>query len=90
MLFPEIIQYEETGDATKLEGIRRLIDELEGEHDSAGDILKELREVTHHYELPDGACRTYTLTFQKLEELEDDMFTHVHLENNIMFPRLMA
>jgi regulator of cell morphogenesis and NO signaling len=53
-----------------------------------GDYLKEIRAITGDYSLPPGACRTYTLTFQKLEELESDVFLHVHLENNILFPRI--
>jgi regulator of cell morphogenesis and NO signaling len=89
ILFPKIIRFEETGDAKLLEDVQQTIEILESEHDAAGDILKELREITHHYELPDGACRTYTLTYQKLEALENDMFTHVHLENNILFPRVL-
>ena len=64
---------------------RDKIDEAE-----SGDLLKRLRSVTRDYTLPDDACATYQLTFQNLEELESDMFRHVHLENNILFPRLMA
>ena len=66
------------------------IDVLEQEHEAAGSILKELRKVTNDYTLPEGACTTYTLTYLKLDELETDLFQHIHLENNILFPRLEA
>ncbi|MBA4602663.1 iron-sulfur cluster repair di-iron protein [Thermoactinomyces mirandus] len=88
VVFPLILEYEKTGSVAALEKALQKIDELESEHDDAGDLLKEMRKITDRYTLPEGACRTYTLTFQKLEQLESDMFQHVHLENNIMFPRL--
>ncbi|MDU5948305.1 MAG: hemerythrin domain-containing protein, partial [Paenibacillus macerans] len=53
----------------------------------AGDILKQLRELTDDFQPPGHACTTYRLTYSRLEELEAMTFTHVHLENNILFPR---
>lgn len=88
LVFPLIKEFEASGAAETKERIRSTIDELESEHSAAGDILKELRRITQDYTLPEGACRTYTLTFQKLEELESDLFQHIHLENNILFPRV--
>lgn len=88
IVFPLIAEYEKTGSTSALEKALQKIDELESEHDDAGDLLKEMRKITDQYTLPEEACRTYTLTFQKLEQLESDMFQHVHLENNILFPRL--
>ena len=64
------------------------IHELESEHDQVGAWLREIREVTNDYELPEWACSTYKLTFDKLQALESDTFQHVHLENNILFPRV--
>jgi regulator of cell morphogenesis and NO signaling len=61
--------------------------ELEKEHDAAGAILMEIREITSDFVLPVDACGTYTLVFKRLEELEGQTFMHVHLENNILFPR---
>lgn len=88
IVFPLIKEYERTGATVAKERIKLAIGELEGEHTAAGGILKELRRVTDGYALPDGACRTYTLSFHKLEELESDLFQHIHLENNILFPRV--
>lgn len=87
-IFPLIKEYELDPDAAKLKHVNQLIDTLEQEHEESGNLLKELRKVTDDYKLPPGACNTYTLTYQKLEALEEDLFRHIHLENNILFPRL--
>lgn len=71
-------------------GAIALIHELEKEHDAAGAILREIREITSDFALPGDACGTYTLVFKRLEALEGDTFIHVHLENNILFPRYTA
>ncbi len=59
------------------------------EHEHAGNILKELSELTQGYEAPDGACNTYRAFYSKLEEFERDLHQHVHLENNILFPKII-
>ena len=89
VLFPLIKEAEADPSVSRLEKAIEQLNEAEGEHDVVGDDLKEMRSVTKEYLLPDDACRTYTLTFQKLEELESDVFEHVHLENNILFPRIV-
>ncbi|MFN2747354.1 MULTISPECIES: iron-sulfur cluster repair di-iron protein [Bacillus] len=89
-IFPKITAFEETNDKAYLTEAVEAIDTLEQEHASCGNILKELRKVTSDYTLPEGACTTYTLTYLKLDELETDLFQHIHLENNILFPRLAA
>jgi regulator of cell morphogenesis and NO signaling len=85
--FPHILTLDKQPDIENRSEIIEAIKELEKEHDHAGDILKELRTITADYELPHDACGTYTLVFKRLEELESDTFMHVHLENNILFPR---
>jgi regulator of cell morphogenesis and NO signaling len=71
-----------------LERIMDLVKDTENEHDGAGDIIKEMRKITEQYTLPKDACPTYCLTYEKLIEMESDIFQHIHLENNILFPRL--
>lgn len=88
--YPAIRKYLETRSKADLEKAINIIDELEEEHTGAGDILKELREVTEDYEIPDDVCPTFETTYAKLQELELDLFQHIHLENNILFPRLRA
>lgn len=87
--FPLIKDYEQLPSESKRERLINVIEALEQEHDHSGDILKQLRDVTSDYKLPQGACNTFTLTYQKLEALEADLFKHIHLENNILFPRLL-
>lgn len=57
------------------------------EHDTAGDILKQMRVLTNDYNLPEGACLSYIALFKRLEEFEKDLHKHIHLENNLLFPR---
>lgn len=86
--FPMIKDYETDPSTEKQEKILKIVRELETEHEGAGDLLKDLRKVTNDFKVPEDACNTYRITYQKLEELENDTFQHVHLENNILFPRL--
>src|SRR5574338_26371 len=57
------------------------------EHDVAGDILRELRKITNDYTVPSDACISFQTLYQALAELEADLHKHIHLENNILFPR---
>ncbi|MEK7723206.1 MAG: hemerythrin domain-containing protein, partial [Acidobacteriota bacterium] len=57
------------------------------EHDTAGDLLKKMREITNDYTLPEGACMSYTALLNRLEAFEKDLHQHIHLENNLLFPK---
>jgi regulator of cell morphogenesis and NO signaling len=86
IVFPLIKQLAD-GTVENREDAINMIVELEKEHDHAGEILRQIRAVTSDYELPLDACGTYRLVYKRLEELEGLTFMHVHLENNILFPR---
>jgi regulator of cell morphogenesis and NO signaling len=60
------------------------------EHDGAGDVLRSLRTVTKDYTLPEDACISYRTLYQALQGFEADLHQHIHLENNILFPRAVA
>lgn len=60
------------------------------DHESAGAILRKLRELMHDYKAPQGACPTFQGMYRAMEEFERDLHWHVHLENNILFPRAVA
>jgi|1185.fasta_scaffold69885_2 regulator of cell morphogenesis and NO signaling len=60
------------------------------EHDSAGDALRELRKLTNDYKAPQDACMSFQALYKGLEEFEADLHQHIHLENNILFPRAIA
>jgi regulator of cell morphogenesis and NO signaling len=59
------------------------------EHESVGDLLIKLRRATAHYRLPDDACLSFRALYERLEDLERDLHQHIHLENNIHFPRAL-
>ncbi len=63
---------------------------MEDEHDRAGALLSELRKITDGYVTPVWACETFRALYHGLSELESAMHVHVHLENNILFPRTLA
>lgn len=57
------------------------------EHDSAGELVKRIRKASNEYKAPADACTSYQATYQELRQFEEDLHLHVHLENNILFPR---
>lgn len=65
-----------------VDGLRSLRDD----HDAAGALLAELRELTGGYVTPADGCASYQAAFRGLEELEADVHLHVHKENNVLFP----
>lgn len=67
--------------------VRNPIRVMMAEHDAAGDALAEIRRLSHDFNPPEGACPTYRGFYQGLSEFERDLHQHVHLENNILFPR---
>lgn len=92
MLFPYIKQLE----YAKASGlvptapfgtVNNPINMMEEEHDSAGETLARLREITSSYRPPEWACNTYRAMYHMLQEFEDDLHLHIHSENNILFPK---
>ncbi|MGZ4871626.1 MAG: iron-sulfur cluster repair di-iron protein [Candidatus Angelobacter sp.] len=63
---------------------------MELEHDSAGAALKEIRALSSNYTPPEEACFSYKTLYSALKEFESDLHQHVHLENNMLFPRTIA
>ena len=57
------------------------------EHDDAGLLLEVIRNKSDRYTPPEGACPTYRAFFDGLREFEQDLHQHIHLENNVLFPR---
>lgn len=60
------------------------------EHDAAGDVLREIRKLSKNFAVPADACPSYQTLYAALEEFEVDLHQHIHLENNILFPRALA
>lgn len=82
-LFPAIV----TGGELE-PGAEGLLSALEGEHESAGLLLREIRGLTDGYRVPEWGCNSFRAFYDGLEELEIDIHQHVHEENNILFPAL--
>lgn len=87
-VFPLIIDFLSNPTPAMKEKLRPHVVELEAEHDNAGRLLHELREITNNFTPPEEACGTYRLVYARLEQLEKETFEHVHLENNILFDRI--
>lgn len=95
VLFPYVISLEEAvsrGEEppTPFFGtLKNPVRMMMSEHEAAGEKLAELRAITNDYALPEDACSSYRLLFEKLPELENDLHRHIHLENNILFPKAL-
>lgn len=69
--------------------IKRPIAVMMNEHENEGDRFREISKLTNNYTPPADACTTYKVTFEALKEFEKDLHTHIHLENNILFPKAL-
>ena len=76
-----------TPDEKDLETIRVSLLKLHREHEEIGDAVHTIRHLSDNYAIPEGVCNTFVVAYQKLKEFEDDLHKHVHLENNILFPK---
>jgi regulator of cell morphogenesis and NO signaling len=88
VLFPLIAQAE-SGQPTPMP-LSAPIAVMLSEHDRAGELLAELRELTNGYEPPADGCASYRACYSALDELEGDTHLHVHKENNVLFPGVVA
>jgi regulator of cell morphogenesis and NO signaling len=61
---------------------------MEKEHEHVGAIMDSIRKITNGYTAPEGACMTFKVSLQELKEFEEDLHEHVHLENNLLFPKI--
>jgi regulator of cell morphogenesis and NO signaling len=96
ILFPYVLRMEESALAgepvppamfgTVLNPVRMMMQE----HDGAGDALRALRSITNNYAVPADGCISYRTLYQALQDYEADLHQHIHLENNILFPRAIA
>jgi len=90
ILFPAIKDVLKTGSGHSKEIITSEIARMSKEHEFAGEAMDRINKLSSNYLLPADACNTYTVTFKLLEQFEDDLHIHVHLENNILYPKALA
>ncbi|MEO6406635.1 MAG: iron-sulfur cluster repair di-iron protein [Ferruginibacter sp.] len=69
--------------------VQNPINMMEMEHELVGKNLEEIRKISNNYLLPDDACASYSLLYRMLDEFEEDLHLHIHLENNILFPKAL-
>ncbi len=62
---------------------------METEHEEAGELLAQIRGLTNNYTPPADACTTFRISLAELKSFEEDLHRHIHLENNILFPRIV-
>jgi regulator of cell morphogenesis and NO signaling len=67
--------------------VKRPVAMMVAEHDDAGALFRRIRELSNGYTAPEGACPTFLAAYHGLEDFERDLHQHIHLENNILFPR---
>ncbi len=96
VLFPYISRMEEAVIAHEpvlpppFGSVQNPITMMEHEHDSAGNALRSMREASHDYSAPADACVSFQTLYKALAEFEADLHQHIHLENNVLFPRAIA
>ncbi len=92
VLFPHIRQLEKhriegAARPVNVELARSAINQMEAEHQVEGERFLRLSEITKKYEVPPDGCNTFEVTYRTLEEFENDLHRHIHLENNVLFPK---
>jgi len=96
VLFPYIVRMEEAVIQNEpvlpppFGSVENPVSMMMDEHDSAGDALRAMREASSGYAPPPDACVSYQTLYKALAEFEADLHQHIHLENNILFPRAIA
>lgn len=96
MLFPYVVRLAEAerngspAPVAPFGTIANPIRMMESEHQAAGDLMGSIRKLTSDFTPPEDACTTYKVTYKELEEFEADLHRHVHLENNVLFPKALA
>ena len=96
VLFPYILKMESAAIENRLAPlapfgtVNNPIRMMMTEHEAVGDILRELRTLTSDYAVPADGCISYQTLYQALDAFEKDLHQHIHLENNILFPKAIA
>jgi len=89
VLFPAIKEVIKTNSSNAKEIIKSEITRMKGEHEFVGSTMDNIREITNNYLVPEDGCNSYRVAFKLLKQFEDDLHIHVHLENNILYPKAL-
>ena len=89
VLFPAIKEVLKSNSQEAKSTIISEITRMQDEHEFAGGAMDKINVITKNYKVPADGCNTYHLAFKLLQEFEDDLHIHVHLENNILYPKAL-
>lgn len=90
-LFPAILQMLRPGcTPERRRALRVSVEVMQHDHDHVGRLLALLRETTSDYALPEDACTSYRVLYDELRAFEADLHEHIHLENNVLLPRVLS
>lgn len=89
VFFPAIKELVSTNSSEAKRIINSQIAPMMDEHELIGGTMDKINVLSKSYSVPDDGCNTYRVTYKLLEQFEDDLHTHVHLENNILFPKAL-
>ncbi|MDD2381633.1 MAG: iron-sulfur cluster repair di-iron protein [Mariniphaga sp.] len=92
ILFPHIrkLVSAQKGELKKISGIGNILDPIsvmKAEHEVEGERFRKMAIITNQYVTPDDGCNTYKVTYEALADFDKDLHRHIHLENNILFPK---
>lgn len=89
VLFPAIKELLKTNSSAAKATVISEITRMKGEHEFAGGAMDVINVLSKNYQIPRDGCTTYQVTYNLLEQFEDDLHVHVHLENNILYPKAL-
>jgi regulator of cell morphogenesis and NO signaling len=90
VLFPAIKELLKSNSQEAKATIISEITRMKGEHEFAGGAMDKINVLSDNYSIPADSCNTYQVTYKLLEQFEDDLHIHVHLENNILYPKAIS
>jgi regulator of cell morphogenesis and NO signaling len=91
ILFPRILTWNQSSNAEPVpDYVSAPISVMEQDHELVSELMHRIRKLTNQYTPPANACTTFRVSLQELKDFEEDLHQHVHLENNILFPRVYA
>jgi regulator of cell morphogenesis and NO signaling len=90
VLFPAIKEVLKSNSTEAKVTIASEIKRMSSEHEFAGGAMDKINEITSDYLVPEDGCNTYNVAFKFLQQFEDDLHVHVHLENNILYPKALS
>jgi regulator of cell morphogenesis and NO signaling len=89
VLFPAIKAALKGGTAITKSTITSEITRMSAEDEFAGGAMDHINRISNNYRVPEDGCNSFRVTYQLLEQFEDDLHIHVHLENNILYPKAL-